>query len=61
MKFPLWLRNPIGRRTKSRTRSLPRSKGRRPRLLLETLEERVLLANVFWNVDANGSWDVANN
>jgi hypothetical protein len=30
-------------------------------LLLETLEERMLLANVFWNVDASGSWDVASN
>jgi hypothetical protein len=28
MQLPLWLRNPIGRRTKSRKRSLPRPKGR---------------------------------
>jgi hypothetical protein len=40
MKVPLWLRNPIGRRTKSRTRGLPRRKRRWPRLLLELLEER---------------------
>src|SRR5437870_2351571 len=61
MKFPSWLRNPIGRRTKSRKRSLSRSKSRWSRLFLEPLEERVLLANIFWNVDASGSWDVAGN
>jgi RHS repeat-associated protein len=30
-------------------------------LILETLEERVLPAPVFWNVDANGSWDLPGN
>src|SRR2546430_160698 len=28
---------------------------------LELLEERVLLANIFWNVDASGFWDTASN
>src|SRR5262245_8924106 len=28
---------------------------------LEQLESRVLLANIFWNVDADGFWDVASN
>jgi len=27
----------------------------------ERLEDRLALANVFWNVDADGFWDVASN
>jgi RHS repeat-associated protein len=61
MTFPLWLRNPIGLRTNSRNPSLLSRKGRGPRLMIEPLEERMMLANVYWNVDANGSWDVADN
>jgi hypothetical protein len=33
----------------------------RARLFLEPLEDRLVLANVFWNVDADGFWDVASN
>src|SRR5262245_58366445 len=30
-------------------------------LTFERLEDRILLAKVFWNVDADGFWDVAAN
>jgi hypothetical protein len=61
VKLPLWFCDPIGRRTKSRKRSLPGPKGGRARLILEPLGERVVLANLFWNGDANGPLDVASN
>src|SRR5262245_35048753 len=61
MKLPLWLRNPIGRRTKSRNRSLPRSASGWSRLMLEPLEERVLLATITWTNAAGGDWDTPGN
>jgi RHS repeat-associated protein len=61
MKFPSWLRNPVGRRTKSRKPSLPRSERRWSRLMLEPLEERLLLATVTWTNPAGGDWDTTGN
>src|SRR5438445_251551 len=52
MKLPLWLRNPIARRTKSRKRS----NARRPRLFLEALEDRVLLSILEQWLGGSGDW-----
>lgn len=59
MKLPLWLRNPIGRRTKSHKRSLPRPRGPRTRLLLEALEARLAPAVRTW--DGGGANDLWSN
>jgi hypothetical protein len=60
MKLSSLLRNRNSRAARS-----SKGRGRRrspwPRLLLERLEDRIAPANVFWNVDANGFWDVAPN
>ena len=58
MKLPLWLRNPIGLRTRSRKRSLSRRDLFHP--LLEALEERVLPATVSW-IGGSGDWNTAAN
>jgi RHS repeat-associated protein len=58
MKLPLWLRNPIGRRSKLRKRSLPRRYSFHP--LLEALEERVLPALVTW-IGGSGDWSTVTN
>ena len=52
----LWLGGLSGSALPSRSRT-----GGRCRPALEVLEDRVLPATVFWNVDADGFWDVAAN
>ena len=45
----------------SKTTRRRRRSVKRRQAFFERLEDRLLLAQVFWNVDANGFWDVAAN
>src|SRR4051794_7577918 len=53
MELASSLRNPVGRRTRSRKRNLS---GRRLRLQAERLEDRLMLARITW-IGGSGDWD----
>src|SRR5262245_51460220 len=61
MNLSSYLHNTNSRAARSPNGRRRRRRASRSRLNLEYLEDRILLSNIFWNVDANGSWDVPGN